>query len=442
MRQDVKSFVAACQVCQQMKASFLPPGGLLQTLPIPQMVFEGISMDFITGLPSSNGKTVILVVVDRLSKYGYFVGLPSNFTSITVAEVFVTDIIRLHGVPVEIVTDRDARFMSEFWKELHRLQGTTLAFSTSYHPQTDGQTEALNKCLEMYLRCYVADYPKKWLQFLPWAEYWYNTSYQSSAQMTPFEVLYGRPPPSISRYIHDSAGNSMVTTYMQQRDEVLALLKTNLSKAQNRMKLFADKHRRELIFQVGDWVYVKLQPYRQGSLRLQRHHKLDRQYFGPYQVIQRIGNVAYKLNLPDTAQIHSVFHVSLLRKCIGIPDQQITPLHLVDSTSTLILQPKAVLDTRQLSRSGRVIDQWLIDWEGLPLTSATWEDAIHISKKFPDFNLADKVRVNGGSTVVNTSNEIGPISKSIQQEPRKGLRSRKPSSRFTDFVMCATSAKK
>ncbi|KAL4384927.1 hypothetical protein GQ457_15G020150 [Hibiscus cannabinus] len=293
-------------------------------------------MDFITELPSSNGKTMIFVVVDRLSKFGHFTELPSNFTSNMVAEVFVTDIILLHGVQAEIVTDRDARFMPEFWKELHQLQGTTLVFSKSYHPQIEDQMEALKKCLEMYLRCYVVDYPKKWLQFLPWAEYWYNTSYQSFSQMTPFEVLYGRPPPSFSLYIHDSTGNSMVATYMQQRGE-----------------------------------------------------------------------------------IHSVFHVSLLRRCIGIPDQQITPLHLVDSTSGLILQPKALLDTRKLSRLGRVIDQWLIDWECLHPTSATWEDAIHISKKFPDFNLADKVRVNGGSTVVNTSNEatskgLGLISKSIQ----------------------------
>ncbi|KAI3686136.1 hypothetical protein L1987_79809 [Smallanthus sonchifolius] len=316
MRADVKDFVSHCQICQQTKPSFLAPSGLLQPLPIPQAVFEDIAMDFITCLPVSQGKTVIM-------------------------------------------------------KEMHRINGTTLKFSTAYHPQTDGQSEALNHCLEMYLRCYVTDYPHKRLHFLPWAEFWYNTSYQTSSQMTPFEILYGRKPPTLTRYLRDSTTNTTLEEQFLERDNVLTLLKTNLLKAQSRMKLAADKHRKDVHFLIDDWVYVKLQPYRQGSVRLRRHHKLGRRYFGPYRIIAKIGEVAYKLDLPATTKIHPVFHVSLLRKCIGKPVTQITPLHLVDSTSSLILQPQKVLQTRTVYKGTHLVPQSLIQWEGLHVEDAT-----------------------------------------------------------------------
>lgn len=194
MRKDVKTYVAACQIYQQMKSSCALPVGLLQPLTIPEMVFEDITMDFITCLPGSKGKATIMTVIDRLSKYGHFIPLAAIFTTQTVAEAFVIHILKLHGAPRSIISDRDPRFLHSFWKELHRLQGTSLAMSTAYHPQTDGQSEALNKCVEQYLRCFVVDSPHAWVSMLPWAEHWYNTAYQTSAGMTPFQALYGREP--------------------------------------------------------------------------------------------------------------------------------------------------------------------------------------------------------------------------------------------------------
>lgn len=154
-----------------MKDLVKQPAGLLQPIPVPDMVFEEITMDFITCLPSSKGKATIITMVDRLSKYAYFIALPSTFTAQTMAIAFVSEVIRLHGLPKVIVTDRDPRFMNYFWKEIHRLQGTTLSMSTTYHPQTDGQSEALNRCVEQYLRCFVVDSPYEWLPLLTWAEY-------------------------------------------------------------------------------------------------------------------------------------------------------------------------------------------------------------------------------------------------------------------------------
>lgn len=191
--------------------------------------------------------------------------------------------------------------------------------STTYHPQTDGQSEALNKCVEKYLRCYVADVPATWVSMLPWAEFRYNTSYQTSAGMTPFQALYGYEPPTVARYILGSTSSELVESFLLKRDKVLQLLKHNSANAQNRMKAFADKSRTEITYDVGDWVFVKLKPYNQSTLHLQRDHKLGRRYFGPYKILKHIGVVAYKLDLPEAAKIHYVFHVSALKRCVGEP---------------------------------------------------------------------------------------------------------------------------
>lgn len=151
------------------------PYGLLQPFPTPTQVWEDISMDFITNLPLSSNKTIIWVVVDRLTKFAHFIGLPTGFSAAHLASVFMIEIYRLHGTPKTIVSDRDRVFISKFWKELFKSLGTTLAFSSAYHPQTDDQTEVLNRCLETYLRCFVSDAPQQWTKYLPLAEHWYNT---------------------------------------------------------------------------------------------------------------------------------------------------------------------------------------------------------------------------------------------------------------------------
>ncbi|KAH0737522.1 hypothetical protein KY290_036227 [Solanum tuberosum] len=422
MRQDVKQFVLTCQICQQMKDTCSRPSGLLLPLPIPSAIFEDISMDFITGLPSSHGRTVILVIVDRLSKYGHFIALPPKFTSHKIAEVFVQEYIRLHGFPSTIVSDRDPIFLSEFWAEINRLQGTQLAKSSAYHPQSDGQTEALNKCLEMYLRCFAADTPTSWFPLLPWAEFWYNTSYQHSSKLTPFEVVYGRPPPTIARYVLDGNTTPVVAASLRERDDTLALLKSNLQFAQARMKRYADKGRKDVAFQIGDWVFVRLRPYRQLSLRLQRHTKLSRRFFGPFQVLQRIGEVAYKLNIPPSSKIHPVFHVSALRKCLGTPDQQVTPIDLLDHSSSLMLSPESILDSRTITKGAHPVRQFLIKWQGLPLEDATWEDSHSLRQRFPDLNLEDKVHLHEGGNVTNPQDHRGALRRSSRgKQPPKYL---------------------
>ncbi|KAK0608302.1 hypothetical protein LWI29_028621 [Acer saccharum] len=396
MRATIKEFIKGCDTCQRCKHDSLSPAGLLQPLPIPSTIWTEISMDFVEGLPVSQGYTVILVIVDRLSKYSHFVPLRHPYTAVTVAKAFIENVVRLHGMPISIVSDRDKVFVSLFWQTLFKLQGTVLKMSSSYHPQTDGQTEVVNRTLEQYLRCFTSDQPKKWVDWLPWAEFSYNTSVHSVTKVSPFEAVYGIPPPTMLSYVPGTTKVQAVDEFLRTRTEILRDLKHHLSIARDRMKTMADQRRREVSFEVGDYVYLKLQPYRQKTVAFRSSLKLSPRFFGPFRVLARIGPVAYKLELPTGSQIHNVFHVGLLKKLVGpIPD--VSPvLPPVSDTPALLPQPEFILD-RRIIRKGkyRPKTEILVKWVGAPREDATWENQWRFLRTYPEFILEDKDSPSG-----------------------------------------------
>ncbi|MCH80609.1 hypothetical protein A2U01_0001379, partial [Trifolium medium] len=249
MQKCVRNFVRACDVCQRQKYSATTPGGLLQPLLIPNAIWEDLSLDFITGIPKSKGYDAVLVVVDRLSKYSHFILLKHPYTAKSIAELFVKEVVRLHGIPNSLISDRDPIFVSHFWMELFKMQGTKLKMSSSYHPETDGQTEVINRCLESYLRCFASDQPKTWSLWIHWAEFWYNTTYHVSIGKTPFEVVYGRQPPNILRFLSNETKVAAVAMELADRDKALTQLKMHLLRAPEQMASYANKKRRDLSFE-------------------------------------------------------------------------------------------------------------------------------------------------------------------------------------------------
>ncbi|KAA0037056.1 transposon Tf2-1 polyprotein isoform X1 [Cucumis melo var. makuwa] len=198
MKKDIMRYCEECAICQRNKSSALSPTGLLMPLEIPDAIWSDISIDFIEGLPKSKGWDVILVVVDRLSKYGHFLLLKHPFTAKTVAETFVREVI-----------------------DFMVIRGTKLNRSSSYHPQSDGQTEVVNKSVETYLRCFCGERPHEWSQWIHWAEYWYNTTYHSSIGIIPFQAVYGRLPPPLVYYGDMETPNSTLDQQLKDRDIAL-----------------------------------------------------------------------------------------------------------------------------------------------------------------------------------------------------------------------------
>ena len=221
------------------------------------------------------------------------------------------------------------------------------------------------------------------------AEFWFNTNFHTSLKLTPFEALYRFPPPKLHAYIPGTTRVDVLDSLLSQRQEALATLRGHLLAAQERMKFHADRHRVARSFQLGDWVYLKLQPYRQRTLAYKGKWKLSPRYFGPFQVIQLVGKVSYKLALPPESKIHPVFHVSCLKLKLG---RQVTPfptLPPVDDIGQPCFEPIVVLQTRTKSLRSRDVTEVLVHWSGSTVDEATWESLHQLQISFP--HLVGKV---------------------------------------------------
>jgi len=329
MKKDVIDYVTKCLTCQQVKAEHQVPSGLLQPISIPTWKWDRITMDFVTGLPLSREKhDAVWVIVDRLTKSAHFLPIRMDYSLDKLADLYIREIVRLHGVPSSIISDRDPRFTSKFWQKLQAALGTKLNYSTAFHPQTDGQSERVIQILEDMMRACVIDFKGGWNKYLPLMEFAYNNSYQASIQMAPYEALYGRKCRTPLCWIEMGERESLVKELgpeiVRDTERQVEIIKSRLKTAFDRHKSYADLHRKDIEFAVGDKVFLKVSPWKK-VLRFGQKGKLSPRFIGPYDIIERIGPVAYRLALPsELDKIHDVFHVSMLRRYRSDPAHVLT----------------------------------------------------------------------------------------------------------------------
>jgi hypothetical protein len=284
--------------------------------------------------------------------------------------------------------------------------GTMLDFSSAYYPQTDGQTERVNQIVEDMLRACVLTYGKDWEQSLPYAEFSYNNSYQASLDMSPFEALYGRK--CKTPLMWSEVGERALTgpALIKEAEEKVAEIREKLKAAQSRQKNYADRKRREISFNPGDFVYLKVSPIR-GTRRFQVQGKLAPRYNGPYRVLKKVGAVAYRLELPEEmSDIHPVFHVSQLRRCLRVPEEEHVPVETIDLQPDLRYQevPVKILDTVTRRTRNSKVRICRVQWSKHGVEEATWEREEALKKEFPHLfrsqpNLKDEIHFKWGRFV-------------------------------------------
>ena len=301
--------IGRCATCTIGKLTKQNTGQYLP-LPIPESPWQEVSLDFILGLPRTRRQLdTILVVVDRFSKMTHFIACAKTTDAAHTAKLFFNEIVRLHRVRRSIVSDRDVRFTSSFWKALWHLMGTTLQFSTAFHPQTDGQTEVTNRSLGNILRCLVQENTTTWDELLPRAEFTYNSSIHHATGYSPFQINSGRNPslpvdlvPLPAQKFHSTEAVDYATTLT----EIHQLVKARITAHNTKIKESADAHRRPMVYQQGDMVMVRLRPERYA---MERAHKLHPRAAGPFPIRRVINPNAYDVAIPSDWGISSTFNI-------------------------------------------------------------------------------------------------------------------------------------
>nr|GFB42234.1 putative reverse transcriptase domain-containing protein [Tanacetum cinerariifolium] len=355
MKVDIATYVSKCLTCAQVKTEHQRPSGLLVRPKIPEWKWDNITMDFVTKLPkTSQGYDTIWVIVDRLTKSAIFTQIRETHSMDKLAKIYLKEVVTRHGILVSIISDRDPRFVSNFWRSLQNALGTRLDMSTAYHPKINGQSERTIQTLEDMLRACAIDFGKGWVNHLPLVEFLYNNSYHASIKAAPFEALYGRKCHSPICWTEVGEAQILGPELIQETTKKIIQIKQKMKAARDRQKSYADKKRKPVDFQVGDKVMLKVLPWK-GVVRFGKWGKLNPRYVGPFKVLEKVRTVAYKLELPqELSRIHNTFHVSNLKKCYS-DDPLTVPLDglRIDDQLHFVEEPVEIMD-REVKRLKRI----------------------------------------------------------------------------------------
>lgn len=392
LRIFVRDYVKSCTTCARSKVPRHLPYGTLKQLPIPERLWNSISMDLIEQLPDSGGYTAILVVVDRLSKQAIFIPTHNTLTAAELADLFVLHVFSKHGVPSHVTSDRGSEFVSHFFRSLGTALDMRLHFTSGYHPEGDGQTERVNQTLEQYLRVYSNYQQDNWSRLLPLAEFAYNNAPNATTGISPFFANKGYNP-AITVHPERDLTSARAREFTVDLDELHAALRQHIADAQLRYQAQADKHRLPAPdFKVGDQAYVRAE-----NIRTTRPtKKLAEKFLGPYTIIARPGTHSFTLKLPDSMRaIHPVFHVSQLEPATPntIPGRVQPPPDPVEIDGEPEYEIAQVLDSKIDRRRRSCQLLYLVRWLGYEGTDeeSSWVLATeleHAQELVSDFHTA------------------------------------------------------
>ncbi|GJZ59855.1 putative reverse transcriptase domain-containing protein [Tanacetum coccineum] len=341
-------------------------------------------MDFVMKLPrTSSGHDTIWVIMDRLTKSAHFLPMREDYKMDRLARLYLNEIVARPGVPISIISDRDSRFTSRFWQSMQEALGTRLDMSMAYHPQIDSQSERTIQTLEDILRACVLDFRGSWDVHLPLVEFSYNNSYHSSVRCAPFKALYGRKSCSPIKWAEVGEGQLIGPELVQATTVKISQIKDRLKATCDRQKSYADKRRKPLEFSVGDYVLLKVSPWK-GVVRFGKKGKLAPRFVGPFEIVEKVGFVAYRLRLPEELNgIHDMFHVSDLKKCLADPTLEV-PLDEIQVDAKLNFMEETVeileREFKKLKRSRISIVK--VRWNSKRRPEFTWEREDQMKLKY------------------------------------------------------------